>query len=71
MRLIALSDRYLGRDSNYETIFDSAIEAIRAHPGTYVRGVADVFWQFLMQAPIREGIVPRAQTAPAPPRPRS
>ena len=31
------------------------------------RGVADVFWQFLMQAPIREGIAPRAQTEPAPP----
>ena len=69
VRLIALSDRYLGRDTNYETIFDSAIEAIRAHPRTYVRGVADVFWQFLMQAPIREGIGPRAQTAPAPPAP--
>jgi Dolichyl-phosphate-mannose-protein mannosyltransferase len=69
VRLIALSDRYLGRDTNYETIFDSAVEAIRAHPGTYARGVADVFWQFLMQAPIREGIGPRAQTAPSPPAP--
>jgi hypothetical protein len=69
VRLIALSDRYLGRDSDYSTIFDSAVEAIRAHPGTYARGVADVFWQFLMQAPIREGVAPRAQTAPAPPAP--
>ena len=67
VRLIALSDRYLGRDDDYEAIFGSAIEAIRAHPRTYFRGVADVFWQFLMQAPIREGITPRAQTEPAPP----
>ena len=67
VRLIALSDRYLGRDDDYEAIFGSAIEAIKAHPRTYVSGVADVFWQFLMQAPIREGIAPRAQTEPAPP----
>ncbi len=67
VRLIALSDRYLGRDDDYEAIFGSAIEAIRAHPRTYFRGVADVFWQFLMQAPIREGVAPRAQTEPAPP----
>jgi hypothetical protein len=67
VRLIALSDRYLGRDDNYEAIFGSAIEAIKAHPRTYFSGVADVFWQFLMQAPIREGIAPRAQTEPAPP----
>jgi 4-amino-4-deoxy-L-arabinose transferase-like glycosyltransferase len=69
VRLIALSDRYLGRDDNYEAIFGSAIEAIEAHPRTYLSGVADVFWQFLMQAPIREGIAPRAQTAPAAPPP--
>jgi hypothetical protein len=69
VRLIALSDKFVGRDTNYEVIFDSAIEAIKAHPGTYVRGVADVFWQFLMQAPLREGIAPRAQTAPEPPPP--
>lgn len=69
VRLIALSDRYFGRGDNYGVMFDSAVEAIRKHPGTYFRGVADVSWQFLMQAPIREGVVPRAQTAPGPPRP--
>jgi 4-amino-4-deoxy-L-arabinose transferase-like glycosyltransferase len=69
VRLIALSDRVFGRDSNYDVIFDSAVEAIREHPGTYARGVADVFWDFLMQRPIREGIAPRAQTAPEPPPP--
>ena len=69
LRLIALSDRVLGRDTDYEVIFDSALEAIRAHPGTYARGVADTFWSFLMQRPLRENVEPRAQTAPAPPEP--
>ena len=69
VRLIALSDRVFGRDSNYDVIFDSAVEAIRKHPGTYARGVADVFWDFLMQRPIRDGVSPRAQTASEPPPP--
>jgi hypothetical protein len=69
VRLIALSDRVLGRDTNYSVLFDSALEAIRKHPGTYARGVAGLFWDFLMQRPIREGIAPRSQTAPEPPRP--
>jgi len=69
VRLIALSDRVLGRDSNYDILFDSAVEAIRDDPGGYARGVADVFWEFLMQRPLRESVAPRAQTAPAPPVP--
>jgi hypothetical protein len=67
VRLIALSDDVLGRDENYDVLFDSAVEAIREHPGTYFRGVADTFWQFLVQRPLREDIAPRAQTAPSPP----
>jgi hypothetical protein len=67
VRLIALSDEILGRDENYGVLFDAALEAIREHPGTYVRGVADTFWQFLMQRTLREEIAPRAQTAPVPP----
>lgn len=69
VRLIALSDRVLGRDNEYDLLFDSAIEAIRKHPGTYASGVADVFWGFLMQRPLREGVAPRAQTAPEAPAP--
>jgi Dolichyl-phosphate-mannose-protein mannosyltransferase len=69
VRLIALSDRVLGRDENYDVLFDSALEAIREHPGTYVRGVAKTFREFLTQKPLREGIAPRAQTAPEPPPP--
>jgi hypothetical protein len=68
VRLIAISDRVLGRDENYGVLFDSALEAIREHPRTYFGGVADTFWEFLMQAPLREDIAPREQTAPeAPP----
>jgi hypothetical protein len=69
VRLIALSDTVLGRGENYGTLFDSALEAIREHPGTYVRGVADTFWEFLRQKPLRENVAPREQTAPEPPAP--
>lgn len=69
VRLIALSDRVLGREDNYDVLFDSALEAIREHPGTYVRGVADVFWDFLTQRTLREDVVRRRQTAPEPPSP--
>ncbi|HXF98346.1 MAG TPA: hypothetical protein VNJ46_07010 [Gaiellaceae bacterium] len=66
VRLIALSDRVLGREEEYAVLFDSALEAIRAHPGTYLSGVADVFWQFLLQRPLREDVRPRRQSPSAP-----
>ena len=69
VRLIALSDRVLGRDTDYEVLFESALEAIREHPGTYLSGVADTFWEFLMQRPLREDVAPREQTAPEDPAP--
>jgi hypothetical protein len=69
VRLIALSDSVLGRDENYAVLFDSAVEAIEEHPGTYVSGVADAYWEFLMQAPLREEVAPREQTAPEEPPP--
>ncbi|MGH3132207.1 MAG: glycosyltransferase family 39 protein [Gaiellaceae bacterium] len=69
VRLIALSDRVYGEDANYDVLFDSALEAIGEHPGTYLRGVADAFWEFLVQEPLREDLAPRAQTAPEAPPP--
>jgi hypothetical protein len=69
VRLIAVSDRVLGRDTNYDVLFDSAWEAIREHPDTYFRGVAETFWDFLMQRPLREDVAPRLQTDPEPPSP--
>jgi hypothetical protein len=69
VRLVALSDRVLGRDENYDVLFDSALEAIREHPGVYLEGVAETIGDFLTQRPLREGIAPRAQTAPTRPPP--
>jgi hypothetical protein len=69
VRLIAASDRALGRDENYDVLFGSALEAVREEPGTYLRGVADVFWEFLVQQPLREDVGPREQTAPDRPPP--
>ena len=69
VRLIALSDSVLGRDENYDVLFDSALEAIREHPDTYFRGVADTFRDFLVQKPLREDVRPREQTAPETPPP--
>ena len=69
VRLIALSDSILGRGENYDVMFGSALEAIRAHPGVYFRGVGDTFWEFLRQKPLRENVVPREQRAPEAPVP--
>jgi hypothetical protein len=69
VRLIALSDRVEGWDADYDVLFDSALEGVREHPRTYLNGVADTFWDFLMQAPLREDVVRRAQTAPEEPAP--
>ena len=69
VRLIALSDRVHGREDDYAALFGSAVEAIREHPDTYARGVADVFWDFLIQEPLRENVVRREQTAPEEPPP--
>ncbi len=49
IRLIALSDAVFGRDDDYDVLFDASLEAIRAEPWPYVRGVADTFWDFLSQ----------------------
>ena len=69
VRLIAVSDRVYGTDENYDVLFDPALEAIRQHPETYLRGVADAYWEFLVQVPLREEIRPREQTAPEAPPP--
>ncbi len=49
IRMIALSDRVFGWDSDYQVLYDASIEAIRADPGWYARDVADTFWDFLSQ----------------------
>ena len=39
IRMIALSDKVFGWDTDYDVLFDASMEAIRADPGRYVRGV--------------------------------
>ncbi len=49
IRMIALSDRVFGWDSDYDVLFDASLEAIREDPWPYVRGVGETFWDFLSQ----------------------
>jgi len=63
IRMIALSDRVFGWDSDYDTLLDASLEAIRADPWPYVRGVGETFWDFLSQ---RYAPEPRARPVPIP-----
>ena len=42
-----LSDEVFGWESNYSTIGDAGLEAVREHPGTYASGVAHTIWSEL------------------------
>ena len=46
--LTVLSDRTWGWDDDYRHLGRVAREAIRAHPGTYARGVAKDLWRLLL-----------------------
>jgi hypothetical protein len=59
--LIGLSDRVFGWNTDYEVLGQAAREAVRRHPGKYVRGVTRSMWDELNQ-PLY--VSPRA---PAPP----
>jgi hypothetical protein len=60
--LIGLSDRVFGWNTDYEVLGQAAREAVRRHPGKYVRGVTRSMWDELNQ-PLY--VSPRAP-APAP-----
>ncbi len=45
--LLALSDRVKGWHSNYRWLRDVGVEAVRAHPSDYARGVAGSVWGLL------------------------
>ena len=45
--LMSLSDRLWGWDSDYDRLGAAAWEGVRAHPGTYARGVLGDFWKEL------------------------
>jgi hypothetical protein len=66
IRMIALSDQVFGWDSDYDVLFDASLEAIRADPWWYVRGVAQTFWDFLSQ---RYAPEPRIRPVPIPDQP--
>lgn len=63
IRMIALSDRVFGWDSDYDVLFDASLEAIRADPWPYVEGVGRTFWDFLAQ---RYAPAPRERPVPIP-----
>jgi hypothetical protein len=51
--LLTLSDRRKGWHSNYRWLRDVGVEAVRAHPADYARGVASSTWGMLRQAVYR------------------
>lgn len=63
VRMIALSDRVFGWDTDYQVLWDASLEAIRADPGWYLRDVADTVWAFLSQ---RYAPEPRERPVPIP-----
>jgi hypothetical protein len=63
IRMIALSDRVFGWDTDYDVLFDASLEAIRKDPWGYVEGVGETFWDFLSQDYAPE---PRERPVPIP-----
>ena len=63
IRMIALSDRVFGWDSDYDVLFDASLETIGADPWPYVEGVGETFWDFLSQ---RYAPEPRERPVPIP-----
>jgi len=51
--LYLLSDEVFGWDSDYAILRKAGIEGVRAHPGTYARGVASTIWDELSKAHFR------------------
>jgi len=51
--LYLLSDQVFGWDSNYDVLRRAGVEGVRAHPGTYARGVSRTIWDELSKAQFR------------------
>ncbi len=62
--LYLLSDEVFGWDSNYSILRKAGIEAVRAHPGKYSRGVLSTIWHELSRSYFRN---PPARNPPAQP----
>jgi hypothetical protein len=59
--LYLLSDQVFGWDSNYSIERKAGIEAVKAHPGKYFRGVGSTIWQQLSESYFRP--LPSATTS--------
>jgi hypothetical protein len=51
--LYLLSDQVFGWSSDYDVLRRAGVEGVRAHPGTYARGVARTVWDELAKAQFR------------------
>jgi hypothetical protein len=51
--LYLLSDQIFGWDSDYDVLRGAGVEGVRAHPGTYARGVSRTIWDELSKAEFR------------------
>ena len=51
--LYLLSDQVFGWDTDYGVLRRAGVEAVRAHPGTYARGVTRTVWDELAKAQFR------------------
>ena len=58
--LYLLSDQVFGWDTDYSVLRSAGVEGVRAHPGTYARGVTRTVWDELAKAQFR---VPSAKQA--------
>ena len=68
--LYLLSDQVFGWDSDYRVLRGAGIEGVRAHPGTYARGVARTVWDELAKAQFRAVASARRRAAAEPAEPR-
>lgn len=69
--VLGLSDRVWGWDSDYSIMRRVGIEAVRAHPGAYARGVANTFFQELWHPLFVELAHKQRQQAPVATAPRA
>ena len=51
--LYLLSDQVFGWDTDYSVLRGAGVEGVRAHPGTYARGVTRTVWDELAKAQFR------------------
>jgi hypothetical protein len=51
--LYLLSDQVFGWGSDYDVLRGAGVEGVRAHPGTYARGVSRTIWDELSKAEFR------------------